>query len=105
MLIENALKRGGWNGAYAGSAIDFLFLDGREDVFVVEQRDGGILIQAGDTEYEHERSLQASRGAVHGKIEFGFRYGVKNAVFVTRYFRAEQLIRLKHAGESELEII
>ena len=105
VLIENALECGGGNGAYAGRAIDFLFLDGGEDIFVVEQRDGGILIQAGDTEYEHERSLQAGRCVVHGKIAFDFRRGMQNAVFVARDFCAKQLIRRKHAGETELEIV
>ena len=51
--------RGGGDGVDAGGAIDFFFLDGGEDGFVVEERDGGILIEAGDTENEHERSLQA----------------------------------------------
>ena len=80
--IKNALERAGGNGAYARSTIDFLFLDGREDVFVVEQRDGGILIEAGDTEYKHQRSLQSGRSMVHSKIALGFAfsYGVEKTV-------------------------
>ena len=111
MLIENALERGGGNGADTRGAIDFFFLDGGEDGFFVEQRDGGILIEAGDAEYEHERSLQAGCGVVHGKIAGGFGfyfcfgYGVENAVFVARDFGAEELVGREGAGKAELEIV
>ncbi len=46
--FENAVERGNGDSVDAGSATEFFFLDGGEDGFVVEERDGGILIEAGD---------------------------------------------------------